>query len=133
MPIYPLFASHSWSYCDAHARLIQMLRAHPEIDVRSLAVPNRAPNLDGPAADTLAFALEAKIRPCAVVLIMAGVYATYSAWINPEIEIAKRLGKPIIAVKPWGPQRISGPVRAAANEECPWNSVSIVRAITRWA
>jgi hypothetical protein len=41
------------------------------------------------------------------VLIMAGMYSAYSKWINKEIEIAKRMGKVIIAIKPFGAERIS--------------------------
>lgn len=133
MPIYHLFISHSWNYADAYERLIQMLRAHPELDFRNFSVPSYAPIVDAPTGSALERALEAKIHACSIVLVMAGVYASYGHWINKELEIARRLGKPVIAVKPWGSERISLPVRAAAKEECPWNSACIVRAITRWA
>jgi hypothetical protein len=60
---------------------------------------------------------------------MAGMYSTYSKWINKEIEIAKRMGKVIIAIKPFGAERISAVVRDAAHAECAWNTNSIVSAI----
>jgi len=63
------------------------------------------------------------------VLIMAGMYSTYSKWINKEIEIAKRMGKVIIAIKPFGAERISKVVRDAAHSECAWNTNSIISAI----
>ncbi|PPA00796.1 molecular chaperone Tir, partial [Pseudomonas sp. MWU12-2312b] len=62
-------------------------------------------------------------------LIMAGMYSAYSKWINKEIEIAKRMGKVIIAIKPFGAERISTVVRDAAHAECAWNTNSIVSAI----
>ena len=74
-------------------------------------------------------AIENKIRPCSAVLIMAGMYSTYSKWINKEIEIAKRMGKVIIAIKPFGADRISTVVRNAAHAECAWNTNSIIGAI----
>jgi len=70
-----------------------------------------------------------KIRACSAVLIMAGMYSTYSKWINKEIEIAKRMGKVIIAIKPFGADRISTVVRNAAHAECAWNTNSIIGAI----
>ena len=72
------------------------------------------------------------MAPCHVVLILAGVYATYSKWINVEIDLAKKgftHGKPIIAIRPWGSQRISQPVKDAADRIVGWNTESIVAAI----
>ena len=48
---------------------------------------------------------------------------------NKEIEIAQRMGKVIIAIKPFGAERISTVVREAAHAECAWNTNSIVNAI----
>ncbi|EQD70965.1 nuclease [mine drainage metagenome] len=60
---------------------------------------------------------------------MAGVYATHSKWINIEIEIAKRLGKRIIAIEPWGSEKTSIVVKNAAHAIVKWNGASIVNAI----
>jgi hypothetical protein len=46
------------------------------------------------------------MSPSSVVLILAGVYATYSKWIDAEIRIAKEYGKPIIAIEPWGSEEL---------------------------
>lgn len=72
------------------------------------------------------------MSPCGVVLVLAGVYATYSKWIDIEIDLAsggftKR--KPIIAVEPWGSQRTSAAVKGAADQVVRWNTESIVKAI----
>lgn len=72
------------------------------------------------------------MAPCHVVLILAGVYATYSKWINIEIELAEMdfsYSKPIIAIAPWGSERISEPVREAADRIVRWNTESIVKAV----
>lgn len=72
------------------------------------------------------------MAPCHVVLILAGIYASYSKWINIEIELAGMNfsdPKPIIAIAPWGSERISKPVRAAADRIVRWNTESIVKAI----
>jgi hypothetical protein len=63
---------------------------------------------------------------------MAGVYSTYSEWINKEIKIAKTdFSKPILAVKPWANKRVSTTVANAADAIAAWNSSSIVSAIRR--
>jgi len=74
------------------------------------------------------------MTPCHVVLILAGVYATYSTWINREIYIAKKefqYPKPIIAIKPWAQTNISQIVAENADEIVGWNTDSIVNAIRR--
>lgn len=60
---------------------------------------------------------------------MAGKYSTFSKWINREILIAQELGKPILAITPWGADQISSVVADAADEIVKWQSSSIVEAI----
>ena len=81
-------------------------------------------------------AIKNKISPANIVIIMAGVYAAFSKWINKEIKRAEsefNFSKPILAVTPWGAQRISSVVRDSADEIVGWNSSSIVDAIRRLA
>jgi hypothetical protein len=127
MQTYHLFISHSWSY--AHDNLVRLLNAKPGFTYKNFSVPTHNPILDARTDQELEQAIENKIRPCSAVLIMAGMYSTYSKWINKEIEIAKRMGKVIIAIKPFGAERISTVVRNAAHAECAWNTNSIVSAI----
>jgi len=77
-----------------------------------------------------------KMRPCHIVLIMAGVYSTYSKWINKEIQAAKKgflNPKPIIGVKPRGQINVSSAVDENVDELVGWNTESIVDAIRRYA
>lgn len=129
MQTYHLFISHSWNYSDAHDRLVKLLTAHPTFTFKNFSVPPHNPIIGAQTDKQLELAIENKIRPCSAVLIMAGMYSAYSKWINKEIEIAKRMGKVIIAIKPFGAERISTVVRDAAHAECAWNTNSIVSAI----
>ncbi len=69
------------------------------------------------------------MQPTSCVIILAGVYSTYSKWINIEIELAKSMGKKIIAVEPWGSERTSQTVKQNADVIVKWNTDSIVRTI----
>ncbi|MBC3207416.1 MULTISPECIES: TIR domain-containing protein [Pseudomonas] len=129
MQTYHLFISHSWNYSDSHDNLVRLLNAHPTFTYKNFSVPPHNPIVGARTDKQLEEAIENKIRPCSAVLIMAGMYSTYSKWINKEIEIAKRMGKVIIAIKPFGAERISTVVRNAAHAECAWNTNSIVSAI----
>ncbi len=65
---------------------------------------------------------------------MAGVYSSYSKWINKEIVIANKgfaNPKPIIGIIPWGQTNISKIVQDNADEMVGWNTESIVAAIRR--
>jgi len=62
----------------------------------------------------------------------AGVYSTYSKWINKEIDIANEYGKPIIAIEPWGSEKTSKTVKDNADEIVKWQASSIANAIKKW-
>lgn len=133
---YNLFISHSWSYGDAHERLTDLLTARPYFFFKDFSVPKNNPIHNAPNANALYQAIYNQMRPSSVVLIMAGVYATYSKWINLEIQIAKKefqVAKPIIAVRPWAQTNMSTVVQDAADEIVGWNTESVIAAIRRWA
>ncbi|EJL98914.1 TIR-like domain-containing protein (DUF1863) [Pseudomonas sp. GM102] len=129
MQTYHLFISHSWNYSDAHDNLVRLLNAKPDFAFKNFSVPPDNPIIGAKTDKQLEEAIENKIRLCSAVLIMAGMYSTYSKWINKEIAIARRMGKVIIAIKPFGAERISTVVRRATHAECAWNTNSIISAI----
>lgn len=126
---YNIFISHSWSYSDYYQGLINLLRSHQTFSFRDYSVPKNDPIHNCNYDWQLKNAIEAQIRPASCVLILAGVYSTYSKWINIEIEIAKRLRKKIIAIQPWGAERTSAIVKNSADVVVNWNTNSIVSAI----
>ncbi len=129
LKLYSLFISHSWTYGDAYDRLVEMLEEHPYFHWRDYSVPKDDPIHNAPTAAKLEEAIREQMRHASCVLIMAGKYSTYSKWINREIAIAKELGKPILAITPWGAEQISTVVADAADEIVKWQSSSIVDAV----
>lgn len=130
--IYKLFISHSWNYSDSYSKLVGLLEKKPGFDFRNYSVPKDDPIQNARYDYQLKEAIERQIRPASCVIILAGVYATYSKWISIEIEIAQKLGKKIIAVEPLGSEHTSTVVKNAADEIVRWNTDSIVRAIRGW-
>lgn len=129
--MYNIFISHSWKYQEQYKRLKELLDSDTRFYYKNYSVPEDNP-IKGTRTDTeLKEAIERKMQPCSCILILGGVYATYSKWINIEIELAKKMGKKIIAVEGWGSQRMSSHVREAADEIVKWNTNSIVKAITK--
>jgi hypothetical protein len=66
------------------------------------------------------------------ILILAGVYASYSKWIQKEISIAEEYGKSIIAIEPWDSDRTSIIVKDAADKIVKWQGKSIADAIKKF-
>lgn len=96
---------------------------------RDYSVPKNDPIHNAPYTYQLKEAIRRQMQPASCVLIMAGVYSTYSKWINIEIELARSMNKKIIAIEPWGSERTSIVVKNAADKIVRWNTDSIVSAI----
>lgn len=73
--------------------------------------------------------LRQQIRPVQCVVVLAGMYAAHSDWIQFEIDYAKSLGKPILGIVPWGAERTPTSVTLAANKMVGWNTATIVSGI----
>ena len=132
MKTFNLFISHSWSYSDAYDRLINLLSERGYFAFRDYSVPRNDPIHRASIDAQLRQAIRNHMAPCHAVLILAGVYATYSKWIGIEIDLALSgftHAKPIVAIRPWGNERISKPVRQAADRIVGWNTESVVGAI----
>ena len=127
--IYNLFISHSWTYSNQYQNLIHLLDSKNYFTYKNYSVPKDNPIHNAATDYRLRQAIECQMKPASCVIIMAGVYSTYSKWINIEIELAKKLGKKIIAVEPLGSERTSVVVKNAADEIVRWNTDSIVKAI----
>lgn len=128
---YNIFISHSWAYSDAYDKLIKMLD-NQGLDYKDYSVPKDDPIHTNGTDKQLYEAIKAKISPTSVVLIMAGVYASYSKWIDKEIEICNSgfsSPKKIIAIEPWASTNTSTKVKNNADKIVGWNSSSIVSAI----
>lgn len=130
---YVGFISHAWDYHDEYQRLEDMLKNAPNFTFRNSSVP-RTNAIPGPITTSkLQAALAEQIRITNVVLILSGMHAAHSDWIDQEIAIAARYQKPIIGVIPWGQQRVPLAVQLAAKEMVRWNTDSIVAAIRKHA
>lgn len=134
MTEYRLFISHAWGHNDEYYKLEIMLNNSPYFKWKNYSVPQH----DGFEKETdLEEALKRQIRPVNAVLILAGMYANYSDWIEFEVEFSESISKPIIVVKPWGQQRIPSYLQEIANKPentmVGWNIESIVTAIRNYS
>ncbi|MGN0934897.1 TIR domain-containing protein [Acinetobacter amyesii] len=131
MSCHNIFISHSWSYNKNYEAVLSLLSKKVSLDFtfRDYSVPKNDPIHNAKNDLELYIAIENKIKLCGTVIILAGVYASYSKWIQIEIEIAKKLGKKIIAIEYWNSQRTSKIVKESADYIVPWRSDSLINAI----
>lgn len=126
---YNLFISHSWSYSNQYDGLINLLNQNYTFEYKNYSVPKDDPIHNASNQSLLKEAIRRQMQPASCVIILAGVYATYSKWINIEIELAKSMNKKIIAVEYWGAEKTSRIVKENADIIVGWNSNSIIKAI----
>ncbi len=126
---YNLFISHSWCYSNQYNRLVMLLDEKRWFVYHNYSVPKDDPIHNAGTDSELREAIRKQMMHASCVLILAGVYSTYSKWINIEIKLAKEMGKKILAIAPWGNERVSNVVRQAADKMVGWNTDSIVNAI----
>ena len=125
-----LFISHSWSYGDVYTRLCNLLNNAPYFSYRDYSVPKDDPIHNAPNEQALRDAIIRQMNFTQVVLVIAGVYATYSKWINIELDLAKRhFGKPVLGIKPYANTNVSSVVRRDADLIVNWHTASIVDGI----
>lgn len=127
--MYNLFISHSWSYSDAYNKLTSLLDNANYFTYKNYSVQKDDPIHNANNDKELYEAIKQQIRYASVVIILAGVYSSYSKWIDKEIKIAEELGKPILAIEPWASDKTSLKVKNAADKIVKWNTDSIIRAI----
>lgn len=76
--IYNLFISHSWAYGDAYDGLINLLNKRSYFEYRNYSVPKNDPIHNAKNDLQLRTAIRKQMQPVSCVLILAGVYSTYS-------------------------------------------------------
>ena len=129
MRSYNLLISHSWKHSDSYDRLVSLLKNRGYFNFKNYSVPKTNPIIGANSDKQLRTAIEQKVVRCNAVLILAGVYSSHSKWITIEIDLANKLGKPIIAIQPWGAEKTSVVVKTNARKIVGWNSDSIVKAV----
>ena len=123
-----LFISHAWQYDVAYLTLVKWFNEEPNFFWKNCSVPS-TDALPDKTTTGLKSGITRQINPAQGVLIIAGMYAAHSGWIDYEISEAKRLEKVIIGIRPWGQERMPIKVQEAAHVLVNWNSASVVSTV----
>lgn len=130
-----VFISHAWAHSDHYDTLASWIFEEPwsvgqaSLDFRDFSVPKDDPIHNTSSTTDLRDAIFNKIARSHVVVIPTGMYATYSNWIQKEIDGSKQYDKPILAVNPWGQERRAGVVVDNSSEDVGWNKKPVINGI----
>ena len=126
-----IFISHAWDYNDDYWAIVNWLDNASNFAWSNCSVPSHDGLSDTTTAG-LKRAITRQINPAQVVIIIAGMYAAHSNWIDYEIDEAVRLEKTIIGIRPRGQQRVPTKIQDNATTMVNWNSSSLISAIRQY-
>lgn len=121
---YNVFISHSWDYHSHYDKVLEWLKSS-NIKINDYSVPITDP-FDYMRKIKLREAITEQIRHASVVIILGGMYAAHSEWINYEIDEAIRMDKTILGIYPWGQERTPEKITSNANLMVHWNRDSVI-------
>lgn len=131
LKIRRLFISHAWSYESHYKKLVEWFDDEPNFSWTNYSVPSHDACSEA-TKKGLKECLTNQMRPAQGIIILSGMYAAHSDWIDYEIDEAVRMSKIIIGVKPWGQERTPKKVQDNADTMVNWNRSSIISAVRVW-
>lgn len=119
--VYKIFISHTGQNEEEYTLLTEKLSAAYNFEYENYSIPEK---------DKLAEKeLQKQISPVGIVIILSGLYNKYKSLINAQIDIAGKLNKPIIVIRPYGMEEVSSELEEIAVDVVGWNAPCIVDAI----
>lgn len=121
-----IFISHSWSYDEDYSNLVNKFSDN-EFKYYNHSIPSDRP-LNTTIEKEIDDGIRKKMSGCSKVVVLAGEYANRK-WIKREVEIAKELGKVVVAIRPWGQKTIPSYLKKKADTIIGFNSKAIIENI----
>lgn len=126
-----VFVSHVFESSDDYHRVFEYLESSHNFYYRNCSDPER--QLGG-NSEAMKDELRKQINLAEVVIVPAGLYKHNEMWIDFQLNCAKGLEKPIIALEYFGVKaKLPVQIEALADEVIEWNEREIADAIRRQA
>lgn len=131
---YDLFITHAWRYHHDWSEASQMLDADQTRIWRNFSVPWYDPALDPNTPlgrRNLDRSLESQVYPVDALLFLAGVHAINSArqWVMVELELARKLNKPVIGLPAHGQTEMPAELAALVDTVTAWRPDALAATI----
>ena len=115
--VYNLFVSHIDRDEDEYSIFIQKLSG--VLEYQNLGILENIDEND----------LTEQIKHAEVVIILSGLYNKYKSIIKKQVDIAKKLNKPIIVIRPYGMENVPEELEEIAADIVGWNAPCIGESI----
>lgn len=99
--MYRIFISHSWKYSNHYNKIVEFL-TDGGIIYYNHSVPKDDPVHTNGTDKQLEDAIDAKIKGCSCVIILAGVYSSCSKWIKRRLQSPKSMASQSLVSDFWG-------------------------------
>lgn len=119
--IYDIFISHIGQNEDEYDLFIEKLSAAYDFNFKNHGI------LD--TDKTTEKDLQEQIEPVGIVIILSGLYNKYKTIVKNQLDIANKLNKPIIVIRPYGMEDVPPELEKIAADIVGWNAPCIVDAI----
>ncbi|MDO4179038.1 MAG: TIR domain-containing protein [Phascolarctobacterium sp.] len=124
---YHIFISHAWKYSGHYDKIEEWIYTS-DITIANYSV-SKEKGFERLPRKTLESKIREQIEQANVVIILAGMYATYSDWIEYEFNTALAMRKPILGVYPWGQEKTPTFITEQATMMVHWNRNSVIGAL----
>ena len=133
---YDIFITHAWRYHDDWTRLCDLFDQNPAVSWRNFSVPWFDPVMDPNTENGARMVrrwLESQIVPVSVVIFLGSVYAVKSArkWVDIEVEMARRHGKPIVGLPAFGETEFPAEVLPIVAATASWDLNTLITTLDR--
>lgn len=122
-----VYASHLWELDDDYLRLFDYLGDIDQFYYVNVSDPEAAP----PDGDPLAAreVLREQIEKSEIVVILSQQHYADPALVELQMTTARRHGRPLLAVEPFGPDPVPAQVKEMSDQVVEWYARKIVDAI----
>lgn len=121
-----IFVSHSWSHNEDYDRLIKSFKKL-NFNFYNHSIPEYKA-LDLKTGKEIEHKIENQLLYSRCLLVLGGNYSK-NYWIKKEVEIAEKLQKRIIVVRPWNTKEIPDYLNKSANKIVGFNPKEIIELI----
>lgn len=116
---YQLFISHNGEGDEEYLNFIQRLVEAYDFEWADHGIPGKNSAED----------LQQQMENVDIVIILSGLYSKHQDIINPQIDLARHLNKPIVLIRPYGLEEVPPELEEIAEDVVGWNRVCIVESI----
>lgn len=122
-----IYATHLWELDDDYLRLFDYLGDVDQFYYVNVSDPEAQPEGGDPLAAREI--LREQIEAAEIVVVLSQHHYTDPALIELQMTTAKRHGKPLLAIEPFGPDPVPEQVKQMSDQLCEWYARNIVDGI----